>query len=233
MQYSDQYIEQCLEAQGSVFRNLSDREKSELDKHHIVTQFKRGDLIFNEGDKARGLVSLVSGKAKVFKIGIGGREQILKMVKPNGFIGYRSLFSESNYSISASAIEDAVVVFIEKSCLIEMLKKNADFAYQLMKVITDDLTFTVNRTLSLTQKHIRGRLAESLLVLRDTYGMENDGKTIRVALSREDIANLSNMTTSNAIRTLSSMVTENIIEMEGRKIRIKDLCELERISTLG
>lgn len=233
MQYSDQLIEQCFEDQGSVFRNLSDREKNELDTHHTLTHFKRGELIFNEGDKARGLGCLVSGKVKVFKIGIGGREQILKMVKQNGFIGYRSLFSESNYSVSASAIEDAVVCFIEKSALIRILKKNADFAYQLMRVITDDLTFTVNRTLSLTQKHIRGRLAESLLVLRDTYGMENDGKTIRVALSREDIANFSNMTTSNAIRTLSSMVTENIIEMEGRKIRIKDLCELERISTLG
>jgi CRP-like cAMP-binding protein len=87
--------------------------------------------------------------------------------------------------------------------------------------------------MSLTQKHIRGRLAESLLVLKETYGTENDGKTIRISLSREDIANLSNMTTSNAIRTLSSMATEDIIEMEGRRIRIKDLYELERISALG
>jgi CRP-like cAMP-binding protein len=102
-----------------------------------------------------------------------------------------------------------------------------------MKTFADELGFSNNRTVSLTQKHIRGRLAESLLVLRDTYGFENDGKTIRVYLSREDIANLSNMTTSNAIRTLSILASEEIISLEGRKIMILDSYKLEKISELG
>ena len=102
-----------------------------------------------------------------------------------------------------------------------------------MKAFAEELGFSNNRTVSLTQKHIRGRLAESLLVLRDTYGFENDGKTIRVYLSREDIANLSNMTTSNAIRTLSILASEEIISIEGRKIMILDCPKLERISELG
>ena len=96
-----------------------------------------------------------------------------------------------------------------------------------------ELGFSNNRTVSLTQKHIRGRLAESLIVLKDTYGYEKDGKTIRAYLSREDIANLSNMTTSNAIRTLSTFATENVISIDGRKIKILDSRKLDRISTLG
>ena len=96
-----------------------------------------------------------------------------------------------------------------------------------------ELGFSNSRTVSLTQKHIRGRLAESLLVLRDTYGFETDGMTIRVYLSREDIANLSNMTTSNATRTLSTFASEDVISIEGRKIKILDPSRLERISSLG
>ena len=95
------------------------------------------------------------------------------------------------------------------------------------------MAFSNNRTVSLTQKHIRGRLAESLLILRDTYGYEADGKTIRASMSREDIANLSNMTTSNAIRTLSNLASEGTIEITGRRISIIDGNQLERISELG
>jgi CRP-like cAMP-binding protein len=103
----------------------------------------------------------------------------------------------------------------------------------LIEIIAEELVISNNRTVSLTQKHIRGRLAESLLVLRDTYGYEADGKTISVSLSREDIANLSNMTTSNAIRTLSNLAAEGIIGIAGRKISILDIINLEHISGLG
>ena len=82
-----------------------------------------------------------------------------------------------------------------------------------MKVIADELWVSNNRTVSLTQKHIRGRLAESLLILRDTYGFEADGKTLRIPMSREDIANLSNMTTSNAIRTLSTLPRKKSLKL--------------------
>ena len=170
---------------------------------------------------------------KVFKEGVGGREQILRMVRPQGFIGYRAIFADSSYSASAIAIEDSAICIFEKDCFIKIVRKNPDLALNLMKAFAEELGFSNNRTVSLTQKHIRGRLAESLLVLRDTYGYENDGKTIRVYLSREDIANLSNMTTSNAIRTLSTLASEEIIAIEGRKIMILDCHKLERISELG
>ena len=87
--------------------------------------------------------------------------------------------------------------------------------------------------MSLTQKHIRGRLAESLILLAEKYGFEHDNTTLKVYMSREDIANLSNMTTSNAIRTLSTFANEKLITIDGRKIKILDLARLDRISKLG
>jgi CRP-like cAMP-binding protein len=86
---------------------------------------------------------------------------------------------------------------------------------------------------SLTQKHIRGRLAESILYLKEKYGFENDSQTLKVYLSREDLASLSNMTASNAIRTLSTFAGEKIIAMDGRKIKITDISKLEKISKQG
>jgi CRP-like cAMP-binding protein len=85
----------------------------------------------------------------------------------------------------------------------------------------------------LTQKHIRGRLAEALTLLIDSYGYEDDGETLKIYLAREDIANLSNMTTSNAIRTLSSFVQEKTITVDGRRIKIMNETALRNISKFG
>lgn len=90
-----------------------------------------------------------------------------------------------------------------------------------------------SRIVSLTQKHIRGRLAEALTVLIDSYGYEEDGVTIRVYMAREDLANLSNMTTSNAIRTLSCFVAEHIVIVDGRCIKIINEPALRKISRFG
>lgn len=88
-------------------------------------------------------------------------------------------------------------------------------------------------TVNLTQKHMRGRLAESLIILKNKYGYEDDGSTLSIYLSREELANMSNMTTSNAIRILSSLASENIIITDGRKIKIIDEHRLCLISENG
>ncbi|HUV01304.1 MAG TPA: Crp/Fnr family transcriptional regulator [Bacteroidales bacterium] len=233
MHYRNPYIELCIEGSSSIFKGLNQKDKELIDQHHIVSVYRKGDIVIREGEKPRGLLCLASGKIKTFRIGVGGREQILKMVRQQGFIGYRSLFSDNLHPFSGMAVEDSAVVIFEKNTLLRILKRNADLTLKLMKVMSDELLFANNRIVSLTQKHVRGRIAESLLILRDTYGLEADGKTIRIMLSREDIAHLSNMTTSNAIRTLSNMSSEKIIEMEGRRIKILNGSSLEHISELG
>ncbi len=233
MQYINPFIELCLEGPSSVFKGLNQKDKEALSQHHTLLYIKKGKPVFTEGEKTRGILCLISGKVKIFREGVGGREQIVKLVRPQGFIGYRMLFSDPIWSFSAIALEDSSLCMLEKNTLLKILKKNPDLTLKFMKIVSDELVFSNNRIVSLTQKHIRGRLAESLLMLRDTYGYEADGKTIKVLLSREDVANLSNMTTSNAIRTLSNMVSEGIIELKGRRISILKTTILEHISGIG
>lgn len=223
----------CLDNKRSVFFDLPDEDKELISNHHTCASFKKGDIIYKEGDKPSGLICLSSGKVKVFKEGVGGREQIVRMVKPVGFIGYRALFAEDSYMFSAVAIEDCSICIIEKEALIKLVKTNGEFALRIIRSFATELGFSNTRTVSLTQKHIRGRLAESLLFLRETYGYMDDNETLNVMLSREDLANLSNMTTSNAIRTLSTFASERVIAVDGRKIRILDENKLTKISALG
>jgi CRP/FNR family transcriptional regulator, polysaccharide utilization system transcription regulator len=233
MQYPNPYIELCLEGSSSIFKGISLKEKEVLSQSHIYSIFKKGSPVFKSGEKPRGLICVASGKIKVFKVGVGGREQIVKMVKPFEIIGYRTLFTENIYTLSAGAIEETAVCFIDKNTLLKMLKKNVDLSFKFIKVLSEELSVSNHRTISLTQKHVRARLAESLLLIRDTYGLEVDGRTLRATLSREDIASLSNMTTSNAIRTLSNMAAEGLIALEGRKILLINIPILEQISEAG
>lgn len=233
MTYRNHHIENCIEGPGSIFKDLSRQELEVIVKNHSYAHYRKGEIVFKEGEKPAGLISLSTGKVKVFKEGVGGREQIIRMVRPAGLLGYRSLFAGMNYSASAIALEDSTICIIERDAFLSLVRESPELSLRIIRMISVELGFSNERTVSLTQKHIRGRLAESLLVLRDTYGFETDGLTIRAYLSREDIANLSNMTTSNAIRTLSTFATESVISIEGRKIKILDCGRLERISTLG
>ena len=233
MQYNNPFTELCLEGPSSIFRGLNHKDKETLSQHHTILHIKKGRQVFNEGEKTRGLICLASGKVKIYREGVGGREQIVKLVKPQGFIGYRTLFAEPLWLFSATALEDTSLCVFDKTTVLRILRKNPDLTLKFMKLLSEELVFANQRIVSLTQKHIRGRLAESLLMLRDTYGLEPDGRTIKVMLSREDVANLSNMTTSNAIRTLSNMASEGIIELRGRRISILNSVDLEHISGLG
>jgi len=114
-----------------------------------------------------------------------------------------------------------------------VMRENPLMSLQMVRHLSVLLGQSDDRTVNLTQKHIRGRLAEAILFLKDNYGVEEDGRTLNIYLSREDLANLSNMTTSNAIRTLSMFSSENLIAIDGKKIRIMEEAQLRKVSKMG
>lgn len=233
MMYKNSLIELCLEGPFSMLRDLPEKEKELLVQNYSSTTYEKGDIIFHNGEKPVGIFCLAAGKVKVTMEGVGGRDQIIRMVKPQGLFGYNAVFTGENYNATAVAIDESSVCIFEKNAFIKLLKHNADLSFKMMRMMALNTTFSNERTVSLTQKHIRGRLAESLIVLRDTFGFENDGRTIKAYVSREDLASLSNMTTSNAIRTLSMFAEEDVVALEGKKIKIVNSGKLEKISQLG
>ena len=159
--------------------------------------------------------------------------QIIRVIKSHEYFAYRAYFAEEDYVTAAAAFEPCTICLIPMPTIISLIQENAELAMFFIRQLSIDLGISDERTVSLTQKHIRGRLAESLLFLKDTYGVEEDQCTLSIYLSREDLANLSNMTTSNAIRTLSNFAAEKLIIIDGRKIKLIEEDKLKKISKIG
>ena len=218
---------------AEVWRVLNDKEREILRNKCEIQCYKRNQLIYREGDEPEEMMCLLKGKVKIFKEGIGGRTQIIRMIKPIQYFGYRANFAQERYLTSASAFENSTVCLIPMTIVRDLIAKNYRLAMFFIKQLSIDLGIADERTVNLTQKHVRGRLADALLFLMDSYGLEEDGATLSIYLAREDLANLSNMTTSNAIRTLATFVSERIIALDGRKIKLIDVDRLRKISRLG
>lgn len=217
----------------SIFSTLTLEEKADLQDNITISHFLKDAFIFKEGEVPTGFQFLAAGKVMIYKEGAGGRDQIIRMTKQLGIIGYRALLAGEHHIGTAVALEKTTIYTVAPEYFFNKLLKNADFSLRLLQTLSRELGFSNARTVNLTQKHIRGRLAESLLLLKEKYGFENDSATLKVYLSRDEIANLSSMTTSNAIRTLTSFTSERIIATDGRKIRILDVNKLEDISKNG
>ena len=212
---------------------FNEKERQLVSDSLRVLEFRKNEIIYYENEEPREMMCLLKGKVKIYKGGVGGRSQIIRMVKPIEYFGYRAFFAKDKYVTAASAFEASTICMIPMEIIESIADNNTQLAMFFVRQLSIDLGISDERVVNLTQKHIRGRLAESLVFLLDNYGMEEDGATISIYLSREDIANLSNMTTSNAIRTLSTFVNEHIIAMDGRKIKIIDEERLRKISRIG
>ena len=216
-----------------IWDTLTPEQKNLVADQSAIIHYAKNELIHSEGDASQYVWMLISGKIRIYKEGIGQRQQIIRLLKPYDIFGYRATIANEPYNSSASAFEPCVVYRLDSESFNRLVKDNGEFCYQIMQMMAKDLAISEINTVNLTQKHIRGRLAESLLQLKANYGCEEDGVTLAIRLPREDMANMSNMTTSNAIRTLSQFAQDGLIAIDGRKVTILDEHELERISRLG
>jgi CRP-like cAMP-binding protein len=218
---------------ADIWRVLSEEERELIKKNARFVHYKKNETIYIEEEQPHDLMCLLKGKVKIYKSGVGGRTQIIRMIRPIQYFGYRAFFAREPYVTAASAFESSTVCLISMELIENMLRKNGNLALFFIQMLSCDLGVADNRVVNLTQKHVRGRLAESLIFLKESYGLEEDGATINIYLAREDLANLSNMTTANAIRTLANFVNERIISLDGRKIKIIDEDMLLKISKIG
>lgn len=224
---------EIAESIPDLWQPLTQEQKEILAKDFTIQKYKKNENIYCEGETPTYLMCLLSGKVKIYKDGMGGRSQIIRVIKSHEYFAYRAYFAEENYVTAAAAFEPCTICLIPMPTIVKLIQENPELSMFFIRQLSKDLGISDERTVSLTQKHIRGRLAESLLFLKDTYGVEEDQCTLSIYLSREDLANLSNMTTSNAIRTLSNFAAEKLIIIDGRKIKLIEEEKLKRISKIG
>ncbi|MDE6342139.1 MAG: Crp/Fnr family transcriptional regulator [Muribaculaceae bacterium] len=218
---------------SELWNALLPEEKRIVTDNFEISTYKKNHVIYAEGEDPEYLWCLLKGKVKMYKTGIGERVQILRLYSPVQYFGYRAYFADEPYVSSVGAVEESTLGRVPMKIVERLIRGNNDLAMFFIHELSRNLGGSDTKIVNLTQKHIRGRLAEALLILRDNYGLEDDGATLSIYMSREDLASLSNMTTANAIRTLAAFVAEKLILVDGRKIKIINEEMLHRISQNG
>jgi CRP-like cAMP-binding protein len=213
-----------------LWKSLTKEEQLYLESNIEFINYKKNSIIYSDGEEPTKLLGVLSGFVKINREGIGVRSQIVRIIKPNELFGYRAMFAGEKYITTAYAAEPCVIYAIPKEVITKILSENSKAAFEFIRFLSIDLGISDSRSIVLTQKHLRGRLAETILHLKENYGTLEDGNTLVLTLSREDLASLSNMTTSNAIRTLSQFSNEGLVDVNGRTIKILDQELLRRIA---
>ncbi len=222
----------ALEILAKFWQLLSREDQRILEENLSVCHYRKHEFIYMEGQRPDYLYCVVSGHIKIYRDGVCGRSQIMRMLGPGHYFGYRASLADEPYVTGAAAFGPTVICRIPMSQILRIMQYNNGVQRFFISELAIDLGIADKRIVSLTQKHIRGRMAESILTLRDDFGLDTEGY-INIEMTREELACYSNMTTSNSIRTLSSFVKEGLISVDGRRIKLLKDEELFHISYKG
>jgi CRP/FNR family transcriptional regulator, polysaccharide utilization system transcription regulator len=210
----------CICRKGNVLGGISVNSSPVFTMNTSCMMYKKGDLIFHEGQYADGLHCITQGKVKLYKTGHEGKDQIVRLCKAGDVLGYRAVVSSLPYSASASALENSFICKIPQQVFFDQIEQNPDMALSLIRILSQDLRKAEQRMVVMAQKTVRERLAETLIILRETYGSELGSNIINVSLSREELASIVGTATETVIRLLADFKKEGWIDTRGRKISL-------------
>ena len=221
--------EQCIVREVSSLKALTKDELITISKCKTSHVVKKGEVIFEEGENVNGIYCIKDGICKLTKLSANGKDHIVKLVTRGELLGQRSMISEEAVNLSAVALEDMQVCFIPKAEVMSFFNKNNQFSMNVMKTICVDLKDADDHMVNLAQKTVKERLAETLLYLHDTFG-KNEDDSLKVQLSRDELASMIGTATESCIRLLSDFKKLELIELYGKKIILKDLTKLKKIA---
>jgi CRP-like cAMP-binding protein len=190
---------------------------------------KKGEIIFKEGEPVSGVCFVYTGKVKVHKKWGNDKELIVRFANAGAIFGHRGLIA-NNYPISATALEPTKVCFFDLEFFNATVKVNHGFAYQLILFLSADLQESEKRMRNLAHMSVKGRLAQSLLSLKQQFGLTEDG-SINIELTRQDLSSFAGATYETVFRTMNELTSENLIVLDGKSIKIADEKKLIELTT--
>ncbi len=213
-----------------VFESLSSTEINSLCSFKYEKVFKKGELIVKEGDNIDDFIYLKTGLIKIYHTLYDSREKIVNIATPMDYVSFLSIFSDTHYKYSISAIADTTICCVKLTIIKDLIKNNGNFALSLMERLSANADKIILQNLCLNMKNLRGRIAYILLLFADNI-YKNDN--FELPISRKEIAQLIDMTTENVIRILSEFKRDKIIDTIGKKVVILNRKNLEQIAKHG
>ena len=191
--------------------------------------YKKGTIVYREGSRLTGFFCVTKGIVKIFKTGIDGKEQIIRFAKRGEIIAYRSLLSQELACTTAKVIEEAVLCHVPYQTLLFLIQSNWQFSHHMLQIVCRELREANDFITDIAQKSVRERLAEVLLLLRENFDLDHQN-TLQISLTREELANMVGTATESVIRLLSEFRQDNLIELQGRKIKFLNISGLRKVA---
>lgn len=221
--------EQCIVREISSLKALSKEELLTMSNCKVSKMIKKGEVIFDEGEFINGIFCVKEGICKMTKLSPNGKDQIVKLTKKGELLGQRSLISDEPANLSAIALEDMEICFIPKGEIINFFNNNKQFSMNVMKTVCTDLKDADDLMVRMAQKSVKERLAHTLLYLEDTFGT-NEDSSLKIQLSRDDIASMIGTATESCIRLLSEFNKLGLILLKGKSITILKKDKLKHLA---
>lgn len=214
----------------NIFKHLTDEELDYLVDKKQQIRYKTGETIIKQNTASTFVICMKEGFAKVYIEGEKGKNLIVKIIGKGDFITGGGLFNGNVHHFTISAISPVTCCLIDSGRLTQLFTQNTEFAVELLRTHTRQNNYLLSRMVGLTQKYMPGRVAETLLYLKNE--IYKTGK-FSTTLSRQELADMSNMTKESLVRILQQFKESNIIKTQASEIEITDEASLIHISING
>ncbi|GAP69662.1 protein containing cAMP-binding domain of CRP [Bacteroidales bacterium 6E] len=212
-----------------LFKKLTEEEFNRLNFEKSCAYYKKGTIVYREGSRLTGFYCVTKGIVKIFKTGMDGKEQIIRFAKKGEIIAYRSLLSKELACTTAKIIEEAVLCHIPYQTLLYLIQSNWQFSHHMLQIVCRELREANDYITDIAQKSVRERLAEVLLLLKESFELDHHN-TLQISLTREELANTVGTATESVIRLLSEFKQDRLIELDGRRIKFINIQGLQKVA---
>ncbi|MAZ47246.1 MAG: transcriptional regulator [Halobacteriovoraceae bacterium] len=215
--------ENCPSQHKGIFCELESLALKNVSENKVVNKYKKGQTLFVQGNPPFGMYCVSTGNIKISQVGEDGKESIVRIASAGDVLGHRSIFTEQYYNATATAVEDCTVCFLDKKYILKLVKESPAVATNIISKLGKDLGAAEKRLTSFYQKNVRERLAEFLLLLKESHGVkEAEGIRLDIKLTREEMASIIATAPETLIRFMSELKQEGFIEQKGKTIYITD-----------
>jgi len=200
-----------------LFEGLPKEQYENLFDIAVKKTYKRGQIIFSEGDEGIGFYVIISGRVKIFKLSAEGKEQILHIMEKNDPFGEAAVFAGENFPASAEALVDTKVYLFPRRSFVELIKKNPSLALNMLAFLSRRLRRLASLVEDLSLKAVPGRLAAYLLYLSDR---SNKSDILELDISKNQLAGLLGTIPETLSRILKKMDQDKLIRTSARRIHL-------------
>ncbi len=214
-----------------LFRKVDPEDRKRIAAVSRALGYQRSEMIFEEGDASDDFFAIVRGRVKVFKTTPAGKDVILEIFGPGDPLGAVAVYEGRPYPASAMALEETTCVLVPRRAFFALLEQHPTLVRGLLLGLTQRLVELTNRIADLTGGRVEPRFARLFLKMAADLGRpDRNGTFIPMALSRQELADLTGTTIETCIRIMSRWGKQNVVLTEKEGFLLLDRQTLETLA---